>query len=75
MFEVGEDDTALSFLPLCHGFERMVAYTYLANGVSMIFAESIDTIVRETCGWSADDDVGRAAGLREAPREGSGHGN
>ena len=26
VFDVGEDDTALSFLPLCHGFERMVAY-------------------------------------------------
>jgi long-chain acyl-CoA synthetase len=46
VFDVGVEDTALSFLPLCHGFERMVAYTYLANGVSLIFAESIDTIGR-----------------------------
>jgi long-chain acyl-CoA synthetase len=46
VFRVDERDTALSFLPLCHGFERMVAYTYLACGVSMIFAESIDTIGR-----------------------------
>ncbi len=44
VLEVSESDTALSFLPLCHGFERMVAYTYLASGVSMIFAESIETI-------------------------------
>jgi long-chain acyl-CoA synthetase len=46
LFDVNEKDTALSFLPLCHGFERMVAYVYLARGVSMIFAESIDTIAR-----------------------------
>ncbi|HXT69277.1 MAG TPA: long-chain fatty acid--CoA ligase [Vicinamibacterales bacterium] len=46
VFRVNQSDTALSFLPLCHGFERMVAYTYLASGVSMIFAESIDTIPR-----------------------------
>ncbi len=42
-----EDDVALSFLPLCHAFERMVAYVYLASGVSMIFAESIDTVARD----------------------------
>src|SRR5262249_42737776 len=42
-----EDDVALSFLPLCHAFERIAAYLYLANGVSLIFAESIDTISRD----------------------------
>lgn len=46
VFQVNEEDTALSFLPLCHGFERMVAYVYLSQGVSMIFAESIDAIGR-----------------------------
>ena len=46
MFNVNESDTALSFLPLCHGFERIVAYSYLSQGVSMIFAESIDTVGR-----------------------------
>jgi long-chain acyl-CoA synthetase len=45
-FDVNESDTALSFLPLCHGFERIVAYSYLVSGVSMVFAESIDTIGR-----------------------------
>jgi long-chain acyl-CoA synthetase len=44
VLEVTQDDVALSFLPLCHGFERLVAYIYLTNGVSMIFAESIDTV-------------------------------
>jgi long-chain acyl-CoA synthetase len=32
-------DRALSFLPLSHIFERMVAYYYLASGVSLAFAE------------------------------------
>jgi long-chain acyl-CoA synthetase len=47
VFELSEDDVALSFLPLCHSFERMVAYLYLSSGVSMIFAESIETIPRD----------------------------
>ena len=47
VLDLNEEDTALSFLPLCHAFERMVAYVYLASGVSMIFAESIDTIARD----------------------------
>jgi long-chain acyl-CoA synthetase len=41
------DDTALSYLPLCHAFERTVSYVYLVNGVSMVFAESIDTLARD----------------------------
>jgi long-chain acyl-CoA synthetase len=44
---VSHEDVALSFLPLCHAFERMVSYLYLATGVSMVFAESIDTIDRD----------------------------
>lgn len=36
--------TALSFLPICHIFERMVTYLYFINGVSVYFAESLDTI-------------------------------
>ena len=47
VLEVTQDDVALSFLPLCHGFERLVSYVYLTNGVSMIFAESMDTIGRD----------------------------
>jgi long-chain acyl-CoA synthetase len=34
----------LSFLPLCHIFERMVVYVYMANGVSIYYAESLDLI-------------------------------
>ncbi|MFI5178814.1 MAG: AMP-dependent synthetase/ligase, partial [Vicinamibacterales bacterium] len=42
-----DEDVALSFLPLCHAFERVVAYLYLVTGVSMVFAESVDTIARD----------------------------
>ncbi|RTQ53501.1 long-chain fatty acid--CoA ligase [Hymenobacter gummosus] len=41
---VTKDDTALSFLPLCHIFERMVTYLYMINGVSIYYAESMETI-------------------------------
>ncbi len=37
-------DVALSFLPVCHIFERMVIYSYQYRGVSIYFAESIDKI-------------------------------
>jgi long-chain acyl-CoA synthetase len=47
VLDLREEDVALSFLPLCHGFERMVAYIYLTVGISVAFAESIDTIARD----------------------------
>lgn len=34
----------LSFLPLNHIFERMVTYLYLFKGMSLYYAESLDTI-------------------------------
>ena len=34
----------LSFLPLCHIFERVLIYIYQHAGVSVYFAESIETI-------------------------------
>ncbi len=37
-------DKALSFLPLCHSFERMVSYYYMYQGVGVWYAESIDKI-------------------------------
>ena len=46
-FKVDETDTALSFLPLCHAFERLVAYIFITRGVSMIFAESLETVARD----------------------------
>ncbi|HYH56216.1 MAG TPA: AMP-binding protein, partial [Anseongella sp.] len=36
--------TALSFLPLCHIFERMVSYLYFYRGISIYYAESIESI-------------------------------
>lgn len=35
---------AMSFLPICHIFERMVVYLYQYYGVAIYFAESIDKI-------------------------------
>lgn len=35
-------DIALSFLPICHIFERMVVYLYQYCGIKIHFAESID---------------------------------
>lgn len=34
----------LSFLPICHVFERMITYLYQKNGISIYFAESIEKI-------------------------------
>lgn len=36
---------ALSFLPMCHIFERMVIYMYIYKGISIYYAESMDTII------------------------------
>ncbi len=36
--------TALSFLPVCHVFERMILYLYQYYAVSIYFAESIDML-------------------------------
>jgi long-chain acyl-CoA synthetase len=38
------DTRALSFLPICHIFERMLTYLYQYYGISIYFAESIDKI-------------------------------
>jgi len=35
---------ALSFLPLCHVYERMLIYLYMIKGVSIYYAESLETI-------------------------------
>lgn len=38
------DTRALSFLPICHIFERMLTYLYQYYGISIYFAESIEKI-------------------------------
>ncbi|OJX54050.1 MAG: long-chain fatty acid--CoA ligase [Flavobacterium sp. 38-13] len=42
-FQAGKSK-ALSFLPICHIFERMVVYLYQYYGVGIYFAESIDKL-------------------------------
>lgn len=39
-----EQPKALSFLPLCHIFERMLIYLYMYNGIGIYYAENMETI-------------------------------
>lgn len=39
-----QNSRALSFLPVCHVYERMIHYLYMYNGVSIYFAEGLETI-------------------------------
>lgn len=43
-FSFGVNDMALSVLPLSHIFERQAMYMYLYRGMSVFYAESLDTI-------------------------------
>ena len=43
-FEDAPASKVLSFLPLNHIFEKMVTYIYLYSGISIYYAESLDTI-------------------------------
>ena len=38
------DDTALSFLPLCHVAERIADYVYFNAGATVAYAESLETV-------------------------------
>jgi len=52
VFQLQEDDIALSFLPLSHVFERTVLYIYLWRGVAVSFARGVETVgedIREVC--------------------------
>jgi long-chain acyl-CoA synthetase len=40
----GQEGKALSFLPLCHIYERMINYLYQYLGISIYYAESLATI-------------------------------
>jgi long-chain acyl-CoA synthetase len=44
MLPLNETHRTLSFLPLCHIFERMVLYTYMSLGASVYYAESMEAI-------------------------------
>lgn len=39
-----ENSRVLTFLPVCHVYERMLHYLYMYMGCSIFFAESMDTI-------------------------------
>ena len=41
------EDEALSFLPLSHAFERTAVMLFLYKGLTVTFAESLDTIARD----------------------------
>jgi len=41
---VGEEGRALSYLPLCHIYERMMVYLYQYLGISVYYAESPATV-------------------------------
>lgn len=41
---VNEKHRAISFLPINHSFEKMIVYLYMTYGLSVYYAESIDTI-------------------------------
>ena len=41
---IERDDTALSFLPLCHVAERLADYAYFKAGATVAYAESIEAV-------------------------------
>jgi long-chain acyl-CoA synthetase len=43
-FDLSVSDVTLSFLPLCHIFQRTVDYLMLHSGVSIAYAESFETV-------------------------------
>ncbi len=47
IFDLRPDDSALSFLPLSHVFERTVLYIYMSFGVLINFARGVETVAED----------------------------
>lgn len=47
VLQLGKDWTALSFLPLCHSFERTVDYIYFRLGITIAYGESVQTVAED----------------------------
>src|SRR5499426_2871336 len=47
VFDLRPDDSALSFLPLSHVFERTVLYIYMSFGVEINFARGVETVAED----------------------------
>jgi long-chain acyl-CoA synthetase len=47
VFDLRPDDSALSFLPLSHVFERTVLYIYMIFGVQINFARGVETVAED----------------------------
>ncbi|HNX65634.1 MAG TPA: long-chain fatty acid--CoA ligase [Bacteroidales bacterium] len=50
----GPDHKMLSFLPLCHAYERTMNYEYQQLGISIYYAESLATVQRDLASSHAD---------------------
>lgn len=47
LIEISDQDRCLSFLPLCHSFERMAGYyAFLSCGGEIFYAESVETVAK-----------------------------
>lgn len=44
IIQLGGNDSALSLLPLCHTFERLVDYICFTQGTAISYAESVDKV-------------------------------
>lgn len=54
LFELNEDTRVLSFLPLCHVYERLVNYLFQAKGCTIYYAENLGTIAADMASVKAN---------------------